>query len=111
MAQYLVGELNVAFLRDCAEVQQLEKAAGGRRPAEARIAQQLEEAVALGLIKRREPGIMRGRLLEEVGDRQLQRMRDAEGVELMHATNLARDIRRRDGITYSPAGGMHGLAE
>src|SRR5688572_10790295 len=50
LAQQRVGKLDVALLRDRAEVEQLEISAGRRRPAEAGVAQAVEEPVALALV-------------------------------------------------------------
>jgi hypothetical protein len=70
-----------------------------------------EQQVALGAEEFRHltPGIRMTLQVER--DRLLQRSGDAEGVELVHLAQLAREHRGRHAVTHAPAGDVQGLAE
>src|SRR5690606_37015145 len=91
LEQHALGKLDIGDIGNGAEVEKLEIRSRRRRPTEARVSQALEEQIALALIELRERCAVLRRRLEKIGDRMLQRSSDAEGVELVHAPNLASD--------------------
>src|SRR5262249_24803448 len=82
-----------------------------RRQKEAGAGKSRTQPVALGLEEAGEPA-PRVRLLAQIPrDGVLQRLGDAEGVELMHLAQLARERGRRHAVADAQAGGVQGLAE
>src|SRR4029077_20046137 len=82
-----------------------------RRQHEAGTLERAAQPVTLGLEKAGEPGAAL-RLLAEIGsDGVLERVRDAECVELVHLAQLARERRRRHAVADAEPCGVQGLAE
>ena len=111
LGQRPLRELQVTARQQPAEIEQLKERALGGRQREARAGERIAQAVAFRLEEGGQlaPGL---RPLGQVcGDGMLQRVRDAERVELVDLAQLARERRRRDTVADAQPRRMQGLAE
>src|SRR5467141_5260027 len=77
---------------------------------EARGIEDADEVIATCAVLRREPVVVRAAKLERNGDRLLQRRRRADGDEVVHLSNGAGQLGRRDDPSDPPAGDGERLA-
>src|SRR5262249_45059299 len=101
--QQPLRKLQIARRSDAAEIWQMEKSAMSRRQTKRAAFKRRPQPIAFGLKEAGERAPSVGLLGQVARDRILQRMRDAEGVELMHLAQLARQGLRGDAIADADA--------